>query len=80
MMIITPIVNKSEREPKAYKLHEDKIVNRKQPWPNSNVNKVGKGPEAWRSTTNLSKQELFGANVQAEIAELKENEVKPNFQ
>lgn len=78
--IIKPVVVKAEAKPTVYTLHEDTIVNRKKPWPESNVVKMGNGPTAWRVTTNVSHEEIFGENVQAEIAELKESEVKPNFQ
>lgn len=35
----------------------------------SNVLKMGKGPEAWFSTTLLAKQEIYGANTQSQSRE-----------
>ena len=61
-MFIEPVENKTTNKPKEYTLHEDKIQNMKT-YVDSNVQKFGEGPEAWRSTTLLAKHEMFGPNA-----------------
>lgn len=67
-MFIEPIVLKATPKPTEFAVHEEKIENLKT-YVYSNVQKFGKGPEAWRSTTRTAKQEIFGPYTQSNNAD-----------
>lgn len=59
-MFITPTIVKAENKSDIYTRHEDKIEEIKT-YVESNTQKVGQGPESWRSTTLTARTESFGA-------------------
>lgn len=69
-MMIEPIESKTEVKPRAYTLHEDKIENL-HTYVESNVQKFGNGPTAWRSASVSSKNEIFGPWTQSDSLQTK---------
>lgn len=67
-MFIEPTIMKAVRVPTEYTLTEAPVENLKT-YVFSNVQKFGKGPEAWRSTTRLARQEIFGPYTQSPNAD-----------
>lgn len=65
-MFIEPVIMKATRKIEEYKQPEEKIENLKT-YVYSNVQKFGKGPEAWRSTTRIARQEIYGPYTQAVV-------------
>lgn len=77
-MFITPTIVKAENKSDIYTLHEDKIEEIKT-YVESNTQKVGQGPESWRSTTLTARTESFGAwtqNMEPKEKKEKGKEVK----